>query len=117
MPIILEIYTCPKIILLSLNNRSTPINIRYQISPSTNEVKVENEEEGVSNYGDGYNSRQHCDLLELSELQTSKNHSAAKELNAKVIEENISIVIVEMLFVNANELDTGVKFTTHEEVQ
>nr|GEZ53544.1 hypothetical protein [Tanacetum cinerariifolium] len=33
-------------------------------------------------------------LLELSELQTSKNHSATKELNAKVIEENISIVIV-----------------------
>nr|GFB50540.1 hypothetical protein [Tanacetum cinerariifolium] len=30
---------------------------------------------------------------ECIELQTSKNHSAAKELNAKVIEENIFIVI------------------------
>ncbi|GJY45274.1 hypothetical protein Tco_0434337, partial [Tanacetum coccineum] len=32
-------------------------------------------------------------LLELSKLETSENHRAAKELNAEVIEENISTVI------------------------
>ncbi|GJU40513.1 hypothetical protein Tco_1193470 [Tanacetum coccineum] len=32
-------------------------------------------------------------LLELSDLETSENHSAAKDLSAEVIEENISTVI------------------------
>ncbi|GJZ55821.1 hypothetical protein Tco_0611014 [Tanacetum coccineum] len=54
---------------------------------------------------------------ECNELETPKNHSATKELNAKVIEENISTVIVEMLFVSANELETGVEFAAHEEAQ
>ncbi|GJT35138.1 glucose-methanol-choline oxidoreductase, FAD/NAD(P)-binding domain protein [Tanacetum coccineum] len=33
-------------------------------------------------------------LLELSDLETSENHSAVKDLSAEVIEENISTVIV-----------------------